>query len=92
MGDGFEHFLMNAHLLVVEWAPVAEVATLRSVGAVDVVSSRADEPNPQSLALPQKSEAAFCEKKKIAVHLPNCGPKWHLTPATPIPRKPYYGS
>ena len=44
---------------MVECAPVAEVATLRSVGAVDVVSSRADE-NPQSLlALPQKSEAAF---------------------------------
>ena len=42
-----------------ECAPVAEVATLRSVGAVDVVSSRADEPKPQSLAFPQKSEAAF---------------------------------
>ena len=48
-----------------EWAPVAEVAVLRSVGAVDVVSSRADEPKPHSLALPQKSEAAFCEKRKL---------------------------
>ena len=48
-----------ACLLVVEWAPVAVVATLRSVGAVDVVSSRAEEPKPQSLALPQKSEDAF---------------------------------
>ena len=46
---------------------MAEVATLRSVGAVDVVSSsKADEPPkpPQSsLALPQKFEAAFCRKR-----------------------------
>ena len=58
---------MAPYLLVVECAPVAEVATLRSVGAVDVVSSsKADEPPkpPQSsLALPQKSEAAFCRKR-----------------------------
>ena len=65
MDEGIEISLKRAYLLVVEWAPVAEVATLRSVGAVDVVSSRADEPKPHSLALPQKSEAAFCEKRKL---------------------------
>ena len=65
MGEGIEISHMCAYLLVVEWAPVAEVATLRSVGAVDVVSSRADEPKPQSLALPQKSEDAFCERRKL---------------------------
>ena len=35
-----------------------------------------------------KVRGRFLREKKIGVHLPNCSPKWHLTPTTPIPRKP----